>query len=51
MIFVVHCESLLLLECYLITIFVAIVTNLPVNYQENLYVSQVVEADFDFDSS
>ena len=56
MIFEVHCESLHLQGYYLITIFVAIVTNHPVNYQGNLYVDftgevQVIEADFDFDSS
>ena len=56
MIFEVHFESLHLQGYYLIAIFVATVTNHPVNYQGSLYVDftgevQVIEADFGFDSS
>ena len=52
----VYCGNLSLQECYLITIFVAIITILPVDYQESLcdcFTEEVeaVKADFDLDSS
>ena len=56
MIFVVHCENLRLQECYLITIFAAIVIIRLVNCQENLYDGfteevQGVKVDFNQDNS